>query len=296
MPGLFSHLPLHSPEVPALELEHVSVSYDGLLPALIDVTVQIRRREQVAIVGPNGAGKSTFFNVIAGTVKPTGGEVRIYGSQPGGHICIGYVPQRNQIDRRFPVNVEDVVMMGRVGKIGFFRWPGRSDRQKVHEALDRVDMLQFAKRQIGELSGGQQQRVFLARALAQEAELLLMDEPFTGLDLPSQDALLQILQRLSEQGITILVATHDLNMAADRFPRMILLNRRVIADGSPDEVLTADALSQAYGGHLHVLPTASGTLMLTDTCCSGGAPIHAIGKPRVKGSEHTSKPKVKEQS
>ncbi len=271
MPIFHAHAP-HRTGVPALELERVTVHYRSDVPALEDVSLRVERGELVAIVGPNGAGKSTLFKVIVGAVKPTRGAVRIYGSQPGGHICISYVPQRSQIDRRFPVTVADVVMMGRVGKIGLFRWPSRQDWELVHRALAQVGMETFADRPIGELSGGQQQRVFLARALAQEAELILLDEPLTGLDMPSQRAIMTILARLREQGITILVATHDLNLAADHFPRMVLLNRRLIADGSPEEVLTPEHLAQAYGGHLHVLPTESGALILADTCCSHGEP------------------------
>jgi ABC-type Mn2+/Zn2+ transport system ATPase subunit len=174
MPSLFYPKELHQAGAPALRLEDVSVRYNGT-PALEDVSLQIGRGEQVAVVGPNGAGKSTLFNVIAGIVRPTRGTVSVYGSGPSGHICVGYVPQRNRIDWRFPVTVADTVMMGRIGRIGLFRWPRRQDRERVDQALEQVGMHPFARRQIGELSGGQQQRVFLARALAQEAELLLLD-------------------------------------------------------------------------------------------------------------------------
>lgn len=275
MPRFFQQPATHEAGAPTLQLEHIYVRYNGTL-ALEDVSVQVQQGEQVAVVGPNGAGKSTLFNVIVGTVKPNRGSVHIYGSGPSDHICIGYVPQRNKIDWRFPVTVRDVVMMGRVGKIGLFRWFRQRDRQIVDQALAQVGISNLAERQIGELSGGQQQRVFLARALAQEAELLLLDEPLTGLDIPSQEAILEILGDLRDRGISIVVATHDLNQAAARFDRILLLNRHVVADGRPAEVLTAQALGEAYGGHLHVLPAESGTLVLADSCCSGGEPSSVL--------------------
>jgi len=271
MPTIFSPHPEHDLSASALTLAHVTVRY-GNTYALEDVSFTINRGDQVAIVGPNGAGKSTLFNVITGIIKPNRGEVHIYGSGPEGHICIGYVPQRNRIDWRFPASVFDTVLMGRVGRIGLFRWPGRKDRAQVQRALEQVGMQDFASRQIGELSGGQQQRVFLARALAQEAELLLLDEPLTGLDAPSQEAILDILSQLRGRGVTMLIATHDLNQAADLFPLIMLINRRIVAFGPAGEVLTTDILSRAYGSHLHVVHAADGDLLVTDTCCSGGRP------------------------
>jgi manganese/iron transport system ATP-binding protein len=242
------------------------VNYNGTV-ALEAVSFSLERGEQIAVVGPNGAGKSTLFNVMVGKVRPDRGSVRIYGSGPKGHICIGYVPQRNAIDWRFPVTVRDVVMMGRTSKIGFFHWPRSQDRAWVEQAMIDVHIEDLADRQIGELSGGQQQRVFLARALAQEAELLLLDEPFTGLDLPSQTLILEILGELRARKITILVATHDLNQAADLFDRIMLINRQLIGDGPPAQVLTAPLLRRAYGSHLHVIPSQEGTLVVADTCC-----------------------------
>ena len=249
--------------------------------ALDHVDLRIARGDQVAVVGPNGAGKSTLFNVITGIVKPQEGTVRIAGSGPQGHICVGYVPQRSRIDWRFPVTVADVVMMGRVGKIGMLQRPKRADHQQVAAALTQVDMLDLAGRQIGELSGGQQQRVFLARALAQEAELLLLDEPLAGLDIPSQEAILRILAQMRRAGITLLIATHDLNQAAEQFDQMVLLNRRVVAYGPPAAVLTAANLAQAYGGQLHVVHTDGGDVVVTDSCCGGGEPPVAqlVGHP-----------------
>ncbi|MBI1299015.1 ATP-binding cassette domain-containing protein [bacterium] len=264
-----SRLAPHLPGAPTVAFHNVSVRYDGVV-ALDNVSFHLSEGEHVAVVGPNGAGKSTLFNVIVGKVRPTRGEVQIYGSGPKGHICIGYVPQRNAIDWRFPVTVRDVVMMGRTSKIGFLRWAGRQDHELVEKALVDVRIDHLADRQIGELSGGQQQRVFLARAMAQEAQLLLLDEPFTGLDAPSQQILLEILEELHGRRITILVATHDLNQAAERFGRIMLLNRQLVADGAPEEVLTADLLRRAYGSHLHVIPGLEGGLVVADTCCDHG--------------------------
>lgn len=263
------HQLLHDQTKPSVQLRQVTAVYDGVT-ALEQVTFALAKGDQVAVVGPNGAGKSTLFNIIAGTLKPTQGMVQIYGSGPQGHLCVGYVPQRNRVDWRFPATVYDVVMMGRVAKIGLLRWPRQQDRVIVHQALARVGMATLAKRQIGELSGGQQQRVFLARALAQEAELLLLDEPLTGLDLPSQETILALLAELRQQGVTVLVATHDLNQAAEHFATVMLLNRRLIALGAPRAVLTPALLSQAYGNQLHVVHSPEGDLLLTDSCCDDG--------------------------
>ena len=273
----------HASERPTLELEHVSVSFAagangvtttrGSQYALEDLTFVIERGHRVAIVGPNGAGKTTLLRLVVGSLKPGEGKINIYGHGPGDHICIAYVPQRNQSDWSFPASVEDVVMMGRVGKIGLFRWPRRRDWEIVHTCLEQVQATHLAKRQIGELSGGQQQRVFIARALAQEAELLLMDEPLTGLDLPSQEAIFEILNVVQESGVTVLVATHDLNLAAERFDRVLLINHKLIALGEPSAVLTSENLLFAYGGHVHVLG-GDETLLVADTCCGNGDDGH----------------------
>ncbi len=257
--------PLHHEGAATVELDTVFARYPGIT-ALEEISFTLHAGEQVAIVGPNGAGKSTLFHLLVGTVKPSQGQVRIYGSGPGEHICIGYVPQRNSIDWHFPVTVRDVVLMGRVAKIGFFRRAGQRDHGLVEKALAEVEMIGLANRQIGELSAGQQQRVFLARALAQEAELLLLDEPLTGLDVASQEAVRNILQRLRQRGVGIIVATHDLNQAA-LYDRVLLLNRRLLADGPPQALLTTEMLSLAYGTHLHILETSTGAMMLPDACC-----------------------------
>jgi len=254
---------------PILEVEGVSVRYDGRL-ALEDISFRLDRGELIAVVGPNGAGKSTLFQVIAGVLPPSEGEVHVAGHNPDRHICIAYVPQRSQVDWRFPVTVADVVMMGRAGKIGLFHHPGRRDWEYVHQCLEVVGLRELASRQIGELSGGQQQRMFIARTLAQEAELILMDEPLSGLDLPSQRSILDILDRLRATGVTVMVATHDLNLAAERFDRMMLLHRKLIGIGSAPEVITPANLQAAYGGNLRLLEIPEGTMMVNDTCCGKG--------------------------
>ena len=203
----------------------------------------------LAVVGPNGAGKSTLFNLIVGTIRPSHGSVHVYGHDPDRHTCIAYVPQRNQYDLSFPVTAWDVVMMGRVGNIGLFRQPGKRDREIVRECLERVGADKLASKQIGDLSGGQQQRIFIARALAQEAELLMLDEPFSGLDGPSGAALMELIDGLSAEGVSVLTATHDINLAAQRFGRIMLLNGRIVALGPPETVLDSNNLLLAYGGH-----------------------------------------------
>jgi manganese/iron transport system ATP-binding protein len=265
--SLYPHVP-HDPNAPILEIHKLSYRYNTHL-ALEDVTFHLHAGERVAVVGPNGAGKSTLFKVVSGVLSPSSGEVKIFGYGPRGHICIAYVPQRSQVDWRFPASVADVVMMGRIGQIGFFRWPRRRDWENVHAALEAVDMEDLADRQIGELSGGQQQRTFLARALAQEAELVLMDEPLNGLDTPSQEAILALLEKLRQQKITVMVATHDLGQAAAYFDRVMLLNHHLIRFGAPNEVLTSENLLNAYQGHAQLIRDLDGTKTLADTCCDG---------------------------
>jgi manganese/iron transport system ATP-binding protein len=259
----------HEPGAPGIRFTSVSVRYNGGEPALQDVSFQLARGERVAVVGPNGAGKSTLLKVIAGILNPSSGSVEVYGHTAEGHTCIGYVPQRTQVDWSFPVTVADVVMMGRVARMGIFRQAGRQDWRLVHESLAQVGMADLADRQIGALSGGQQQRVFIARSLAQEAELLLMDEPLTGLDVPSQEAIFNILDLLRERGMTVLISTHDLHLAAERFDRLMLLRRRLLGYGSAAEVLTPANLRLAYGTHMTVLEMPEGTMVLEDTCCEG---------------------------
>ncbi len=238
--------------------------------ALENASFSLQEGERIAIVGPNGAGKSTLLKIIAGVQMPTEGEIQIYGQKPRGHICIAYLPQRSQVDWSFPVTVADVAMMGRIGKLGLFRNPKSHDWDVVHQALEVVKLGNFAKRQIDQLSGGQQQRMFIARALAQEAELMLMDEPMTGLDVTSQEDIFGILDELRTRDVTVLISLHDLKMASERFDRVMLLNKHLLAIGLAEEALSPEHLLAAYGGTLQLIPTAEGMLPIGDTtCCEG---------------------------
>src|SRR5512138_3804081 len=254
----------HQPDKPILDVQHITVRYNGRA-ALDDINFHLHAGERVAVVGPNGAGKSTLFKVIAGVLQPNTGEVNISGSRQRRHICIAYIPQRSQVDWNFPVSVADVVMMGRSAKLGPFNWPHKKDWEYVRHALETVDLSNLAARQIGQLSGGQQQRMFIARALAQEAELMLMDEPLTGLDTPSQEGLLNLLDTLRTQRVTVMVATHDLDQAARHFDRLLLLNHRIVAFGTADKVLQTENLIDAYGGRLRSANGVSG--MPVDDYC-----------------------------
>ena len=263
----------HNKDAPILHAEKLSMHYDSG-NALEDASFSLQEGERVAIVGPNGAGKSTLLKIIAGVQKPTSGEIEIFGHIPAGHICIAYVPQRNQVDWHFPVTVADVAMMGRIGQLGLFRNPKSHDWDVVHQALDVVKLGHLAKRQIDELSGGQQQRMFIARALAPEAELMLMDEPMTGLDIPSQEDIFGILDELRARNVTLLVSLHDLKMASARFDRVMLLNKRILALGLAEEALSPENLIAAYGGNLQLIPTPEGMLPIGDTSCCDGEHEH----------------------
>lgn len=248
-----------------LALEGVSAGYDGR-PALTDVTMSVPHGAQVAIVGPNGAGKSTLFKALVGLLPVKSGRVLLHGRPPGGQTDpIAYVPQREEIDWGFPVTVHDVVMMGRYGRLGWLRRPRQADREVVARCLEELGIADLERRAIGELSGGQQQRVFLARALAQEPHVLLLDEPFTGVDVSAREALLTLLARLRERSITVLVSTHDMETAARRFELVALLNRRLIAYGAPPDVFTPDHLTEAFGGQALFLDG----MVVIDQCCPG---------------------------
>lgn len=248
-----------------LALEGVSAGYDGR-PALTDVTMSVPHGAQVAIVGPNGAGKSTLFKALVGLLPVKSGRVLLHGRPPGGQTDpIAYVPQREEIDWGFPVTVHDVVMMGRYGRLGWLRRPREADREVVTRCLEELGIADLERRAIGELSGGQQQRVFLARALAQEPHVLLLDEPFTGVDVSAREALLTLLARLRERSITVLVSTHDMETAARRFELVALLNRRLIAYGAPPDVFTPDHLTEAFGGQALFLDG----MVVIDQCCPG---------------------------
>lgn len=263
----------HQIDKPILDVRSVSVRYDGRA-ALDDITFHLHVGERVAVVGPNGAGKSTLFKVVAGVLQPNSGEVTISGSKPAAHSCIAYIPQRSQVDWKFPVSVADVVMMGRSAKLGPFNFPKKRDWDFVNHALETVHIGDLSRRQINQLSGGQQQRMFIARALAQEAELMLMDEPLTGLDTPAQEGLLNVLDTLREQKVTVMVATHDLDQAASHFDRIMLLNHRIIAFGAPKTALQTNNLVRAYGGRLRT--AENGNIVAVDDCCDEGEHDHVL--------------------
>lgn len=245
---------------PALELHDVTVSYQKK-PVLYGVDLQIPEGSLVGLIGPNGAGKSTLIRAVMGLLPLSSGWVKIFGQRfKDARKRVGYVPQREEVDWDFPVNVMDVVLMGRYGRLGLFRRPGREDREKAREALDKVSMLPFAQRQISNLSGGQQQRVFLARALAQESDLYLMDEPFAGVDAATERAIIALLQELKARGKTILVVHHDLTTAREYFDRLVLLNMRVVATGPTEQIFTAELLQKTYGGKLTLLSDVTSEL------------------------------------
>lgn len=260
----------HTTNAPALNLQKLELRF-GSQVALQGLTLSIESGLRVAVVGPNGAGKSTLFNLVSGLLTPTSGQIRVYGHAPGEHLCLAYVTQVTTLDWSFPVSVWDVAMMGRAGRLGLLRRPGAEDRRIVTESLGTVGLGDLAGRQVGELSGGQRQRLFIARALTQQADLLLLDEPFSGLDISAQEQILHILDGLRQTAVTVLFATHDLELAAAQFDRILLLNRNLVAYGPPAEVLTPAHLNAAYGGHMQVLETAEGRVLVGD---SGGHHEH----------------------
>jgi ABC-type Mn2+/Zn2+ transport system ATPase subunit len=254
---------IEEPSPARLDLENVSAGYNDNL-ALQEITCQVAHGWQVAVVGPNGAGKSTLFKVLVGLLPLRSGRILVHGLPLGHHQdCVAYVPQREEVDWRFPVTVTDVVMMGRFGRQGWFRRPAREDWDIVMDKIERMGIADLAHRSIGDLSGGQQQRAFLARALAQEPHILLMDEPFTGIDISTQEATLELLDQLKEFKVTVLVSTHDLNLAAQRFEHILLVNKRLIAFGPADQVFTPETIQQAFSSRVLYLDGA----VVVDECC-----------------------------
>lgn len=244
-----------------IRAEGVSVVYRNGHVALSDATFAIPTSTICALVGVNGSGKSTLFKALMGLVPLARGKVSILGQAAGKALernTVAYVPQNEEVDWNFPVLVEDVVMMGRYGHMGFLRRPSSVDKQRVDEALDRVNMSEYRQRQIGELSGGQKKRVFLARALAQEASVILLDEPFTGVDVATEDAIIDLLKQLRDEGCVMLVSTHNLGSVPHFCDQVVLVNNRVLDAGNTETVFTQDNLQQAFGGALrfHVLESA----------------------------------------
>lgn len=239
--------------IPPIEIHDVTVAYDRK-PVLWDIDLEIPAGKVVGVLGPNGAGKSTLLKAVMGLVPLASGAVRLWGEPlEKNRRRLAYVPQRESVDWDFPTNVLDVVMMGRYGKLGLFRRPGKHDRQIAMQALEKVGMAKYAQRQISQLSGGQQQRVFVARALAQDADLYLMDEPLAGVDAATERAIVTLLHDLRAQGKTVVAVHHDLQTVPEYFDWLVLLNLRLIAKGPTEEVFTKEKLSQTYGGRLKVL-------------------------------------------
>lgn len=239
-------------KVPAIEVKNLTVSF-GPKPALLDVSLTIDQGLLVGVIGPNGAGKSTLIKAVLGFVKPDFGQVLILGTpweQARGKVA--YVPQRGAVDWDYPITVEQVAMMGRYGHVPWWKDPGPEDRDRVQEALEMVRMTDFRHRQIGQLSGGQQQRVFMARALAQGGDILLLDEPFAGVDAATERAILDVLDRAKTSGRTLIVVHHDLVTAAEYFDRLVLIKQRLYGYGAPDRVLNPELLAEVYEGKLRV--------------------------------------------
>lgn len=261
--------------IPALETHDLTVAYHKK-PALWGVDLQIPQGSMVGVVGPNGAGKSTLIKTIMGLIPAQAGWVKVF-NQPFRKAIrrVGYVPQRESVDWDFPVNVMDVTLMGRYGKIGWLRRPGKKDRQIAMECLEKVQMAPYRDRQISNLSGGQQQRVFLARALAQESDLYLMDEPFAGVDATTEAAIIELLRELKQQGKTLIVVHHDLTTARDYFDRLILLNMRLVASGPTEEVFNVETLQKTYGGRLTILSDVASAVQKAEKLDS--APAQAAG-------------------
>lgn len=234
----------------SIRLADVSVGYDDR-PVLEHVDLALQAGALTAVVGPNGGGKSTLLKLIAGLLKPWSGSVEVLGAAPGAYArSVAYVPQAESVDWSFPVCAGDVVMMGRYPRLGPVRRPGARDHAAVAAALAQVDMSAFARRQIGALSGGQRRRVFLARALASEPQLYLLDEPVTGVDAATQEDLMRVLDTEARAGKTVIASTHDLASAAEHFRSIVAVNRTIIAQGDASLVLDTDVLLRTYGGHL----------------------------------------------
>ncbi len=249
----------------AIEIRDLSVAYNRR-PALEDITLSIPKGAMVGIVGPNGGGKSTLVKAMLGLVPRLRGEVEVLGRPVDRRArrLVGYVPQREDVDWNFPVSAFDVVIMGRVPSMKLLRRPTHRDKELAWEALRTVGMEKFADTRIGEFSGGQQQRIFLARALAQEAEVLLLDEPVSGVDAPSQHEIFDLLRKLQGTGKTVVVTTHDLSCVAERFDLALLLNRRIVALGRPEEVFTPELLNETYQSHLMILKVGDRTVAIED--------------------------------
>lgn len=232
---------------PVLKVEQLTANYDKT-PVLWDINFNIMPGALVGVIGPNGAGKSTLLKTLLGMIEPLSGSVEFFG-QPLSKVRkrVAYVPQRNSVDWDFPLTAGEVVLMGRYGHLSWLKWPRAHDRKMAQAALEKVGMLPFADRQIGQLSGGQQQRVFIARALAQDADIYLMDEPFAGVDNATEKELIALFEELAKQGKTLLIVHHDLSTVDRYFSWLLMLNTCLVASGPVDEVFHRDHLLRTYG-------------------------------------------------
>ncbi|MBE9204214.1 metal ABC transporter ATP-binding protein [Synechocystis salina LEGE 06099] len=247
-----------------ISVDSVSVTYNNARLALYNATCTVEPGTITALVGPNGSGKSTLFKSIMGFLQPSQGRVRIGGfpvQKAQKQQLMAYVPQADEVDWNFPVSVFDVVMMGRYGYMNVLRIPSPKDRRLVMESLERVGMVKYRDRQIGELSGGQKKRAFLARALAQEGKVILLDEPFTGVDVKTEKGMIDLLMELRDEGHTILISTHDLASISTFCDHTILLNRTILAQGKTEETFTKENLELTFGG----LPVMSLNQMFKST-------------------------------
>lgn len=249
---------------PMLTVRDLSAGYQEARTAVQNVSFEAMHSERIGLFGPNGAGKSTLFKAIVGLIPHDTGYISLQGEDcHTSHDMIGYVPQIEEIDWTFPVTVRDVVMMGRTRHIGWFRWPGRRDWEAVDRVLARVGMAGFLDRQIGQLSGGQRRRVFIARALAQETNVLLLDEPFSGVDAAAEDEIFETLDHLRSEGVAVVLATHDLSLAT-RFDKIMLLNKQLIRFGTPSTAFTTEALAATYGGRLGIVERDNRQVIVLD--------------------------------
>ncbi len=264
-PSQFDWVKSASPEEVPLEIHDMTVAYHKK-PVLWGIDLAVPKGKLIGIVGPNGAGKSTLIKSIMGLQPLSSGWVKIFGKPYRENLKrVGYVPQRESVDWDFPVNVMDVVLMGRYGRLGLIKRPSKKDREIARECLDKVKMLPYASRQISNLSGGQQQRVFLARALAQESDVYFMDEPFAGVDAATEAAIVDLMHELKEKGKTLLVVHHDLPTAKEYFDMLLLLNMRVVAFGDTAEVFNVELLQKTYGGRLTVLSEVAEAVKASQT-------------------------------
>ena len=242
-----------SEQAASISVESVTVRYSNGHTAIRDVSFTLQGGTTCALVGVNGSGKSTLFKSLMGQIKPKSGSIRLCGlpvQQALKRTLVAYVPQSEEVDWQFPVSVYDVVMQGRYGYLNFLRLPKAEDKRKVQEAMERVGIAHLAQRQIGELSGGQKKRVFLARALAQQSKIILLDEPFTGVDVKTEDAIVDLLGQLRAQGHLILVSTHNLGMVPDFCDQVVMINRTVLAAGRTEHTFNQHNLELAFGGVL----------------------------------------------